>query len=78
MSDRDEGYCYWMGEPINAMTREAAIEALGKAIIRIEELKFKLDLHRLNEGNIIANGIRDFINENFNRFTNESYLNSFC
>ena len=35
MSDRDEGYCYWMGEPINAMTREAAIEALGKAILII-------------------------------------------
>ena len=68
MSDRDEGYCYWMGEPINAMTREAAIEALGKAILIIAWKKQELDLLKRKQVN----------NEIISRFTNESYINSFC
>ena len=77
MSDRDEGYCYWMGEPINAMTREAAIEALGKAIVRIAEKNFEIDELKVK----LKKRLQEYIYERnvaHSRFTNESYINSFC
>lgn len=53
MSDRDDDLCYWDGEPINAMTREALQKALGDAVMIIERknrLIFDLNQARRKRG----------------------------
>jgi hypothetical protein len=74
----DTDLVYWMGKSINAMTREELQTALGEAIMAIEHLKRKTAYQtayiqyaelRIKE-NVDA--------QNNSRFTNESYINSFC